>query len=103
MPNREEEDDMKEQIYPARCVEGADAAIFTAPGKDVEANTQVPGLKPTHLKGPEAESFLRNEIHKRIFDQKERLVLLGNDNGDVAWILDTLKIQSSDRNEFNQS
>ena len=65
--DRREEKNIAEVIYPARCVEGAEDAIFAAPGKDVAANTSILGQKPTHLKGPEAESFLNDKIYKSIF------------------------------------
>ena len=72
-----------EGMFKARCVEGAENAIFIAPSKDVTVNTALRGQTPIVVKGSEAELFMRNTLYKRIFEQKESIVLLGNEDGDL--------------------
>ena len=86
-----------EGIFKARCVEGAENAIFTAPSKDVTVNTALRGQTPIVVKGSEAELFMRNTLYKRIFEQKESIVLLGNEDADIDWILKTLPRQNEEK------
>ena len=56
-----------------------------------EACPSIPGLTPRHFRGADSEDVLKNEIGPRII-KGESIVLLGNSNADLKWILESLPI-----------
>ena len=89
------------KLQKARVVKGAQDAIFIPPNRDVFSSKAIPGVEPKNIKGEdsspkEAEKFMRDNLSKRIFKNQETVVVLGNDDADVKWIMEKLVPQNQE-------
>ena len=77
----------------ARVVKGCLPGVYSLSDNIPRASAcpTIPGLSPRNFRGATSEEILRNEIGSRILDG-ENIVLLGNSDADVKWILETLSI-----------
>ena len=74
----------------ARVVSGGKNAIYDGPKQEAEGCRTIPGMKPTVLRGQEAKSFMMDTIPDRCFNKEEAIVLIGNEDDDVQWMLQHL-------------
>ena len=71
----------------ARLIQGGSDAVFEGPKPEAMGCPTIPGMKPKLLRDQEAETFLRETLPGRCSKKAEAIVVLGNDDGDIKWIL----------------
>ena len=81
-------------LVQARIVEGGLSGVYALSNNFNRAKScpTLSGFDPRNFRGAAAEEVLMGEIRDRITKEKENIVLLGNNDSDVQWILDSLSI-----------
>ena len=83
----------------ARVITGVKDAIYKGPSEEAVGCPTIAGMKPRVIKDVGAEQFMKEIIPKRCLEKKEVIVILGNDEDDIDWILDCL----SEDEEFTKT
>ena len=81
---------LQSETIEARLVEGGKDAVFEGPQQEATGCLTIPGMKPRCLRGEEAARFMADTIRQRCSEKTECIVVLGNEDADIDWILKCL-------------